>query len=89
MKNSSKTIPNLKTQHKQKKDMTEEDKEMVDLHTEVSKEKFEEIKEFIDDHKDTRKRSKKFYGQKILDLAILRARQFEEDSGDVLEALKE
>lgn len=89
MENFQTTAQALKTQHNQNKDMTEEDTEIVDLHTEVSKEKFEEIKEFIDDHKDTRKRSKKFYGQKILDLAILRARQFEEESGDVLEALKE
>jgi len=77
----------LKTQENKIKDMTEEG--MVNIQTEVPEEEFEEMKEFIDEHKDTRKRSKKFYAQKIFKLALLRKREFEEDSGDVLDILKD
>jgi len=77
----------LKTQEKQNKDMPEEG--MINVQTEVPEEEFGEMKEFIDEHKDTRKRSKKFYAQKIFELALLRKREFEEESGDVLEVLKD
>jgi len=79
----------LKTERTQNKDMAEDDSEYVNVQTEVPEEEFEELKEFIDEHKDTRKRSKKFYAQKIFDLALLRKREFEEESGDVLELLKD
>jgi len=62
---------------------------MVNVQTEIPEEEFEEMKEFIDEHKDTRKRSKKFYAQKIFELALLRKREFEEESGDVLDILKD
>lgn len=78
----------LKTQKTQNKDMTEEENS-VEVWTEVPEDEFEEMKEFIDKHKDTRKRSKKFYAQKIFELALLRKREFEEESGDVLDALKD
>jgi hypothetical protein len=77
----------FKTQEKQNKDMAEDG--MVNVQTEIPEELFEEMKEFIDEHKDTRKRSKKFYAQKIFRLALLRKREFEEESGDVLEVLKD
>jgi len=77
----------LKTQENKNKDMTEEG--MVNVQTEIPEEEFEEMKEFIDEHKDTRKRSKKFYAQKIFELALLRKREFEEESGDVLDILKD
>jgi len=77
----------LKTEEQQNKDMPEED--LVEIRAEVPKEDFQEMKEFIDEHKDTRKRSKKFYAQKIFELALLRKREFEEESGDVLEVLKD
>ena len=77
----------LKTEEQQNKDMPEEG--MVNVQTEVPEEEFEELKEFIDEHKDTRKRSKKFYAQKIFELALLRKKEFEEESGDVLDVLKD
>ena len=77
----------LKTQENKIKDMTEEG--MVNIQTEVPKEEFEEMKKFINEHKDTRKRSKKFYAQKIFKLALLRKQEFEEESGDVLDILKD
>jgi len=87
MENFHTTVQQLKTQEKQNKDMTEKDS--VNVQTEVPVDEWEEMKEFIDEHKDTRKRSKKFYAQKIFELALLRKREFEEESGDVLEALKD
>lgn len=78
----------LKTEGLQNKDMAE-DSDTVEVWTEVPEEEFEEMKEFIDEHKDSRKRSKKFYAQKIFELALLRKREFEEESGDVLDALKD
>lgn len=80
-------IPKLKTKRTQNKDMTDEDS--VNVQTEIPEEQWEEMKQFIDEHKDTRKRSKKFYAQKIFELALLRKREFEEESGDVLELLKD
>jgi hypothetical protein len=77
----------LKTQEDKNKDMAEEGK--VNVQTEIPEEEFEEMKEFIDEHKDTRKRSKKFYAQKIFELGLLRKREFEEESGDVLDTLKD
>jgi len=79
----------FKTNGTQNKDMTEEESDTVELWTEIPEEEFEEMKEFIDEHKDTRKRSKKFYAQKIFELGLLRKREFEEESGDVLETLKD
>jgi hypothetical protein len=79
----------LKTQEKQNKDMAEDDSDLVEVWTEVPEEEFEELKEFIDEHKDTRKRSKKFYAQKIFELALLRKREFEKESGDVLDVIKD
>lgn len=89
MNNIKNRIEALKTQQEQNKDMSQEDKETVEVWTEVPEEEFQEMKEFIDEHKDTRKRSKKFYAQKIFELALLRKREFEEESGDVLDALKD
>jgi len=77
----------LKTHENKNKDMAEEGK--VNVQTEIPEEEFEEMKEFIDEHKDTRKRSKKFYAQKIFELGLLRKREFEEESGDVLDVLKD
>jgi hypothetical protein len=79
----------LKTQEKQNKDMAEDDSDLVEVWTEVPEEEFKELKEFIDEHKDTRKRSKKFYAQKIFELALLRKREFEKESGDVLDVIKD
>jgi hypothetical protein len=89
MNNTTTNVEALKTQQEQNKDMTEEDEETVELWTEVPEEEWEEMKEFIDEHKETRKRSKKFYAQKVFELALLRKREFEEESGDVLDVLKD
>ena len=55
----------------------------------MPEEEWEELKEFIDEHKSTRHRSKRFYARKIFELAVLRKREFEEESGDVLDVLKD
>ena len=89
MENISETVQAHKNQKQQNKDMTNEDSDTVELWTEVPEEEWEEMKQFIDEHKDTRKRSKKFYAQKIFELALLRKREFEEESGEVLEAIKD
>jgi len=77
----------LKTEEQQNKDMPEEGKVRFDA--EVPEEEWEELKEFIDEHKSTRHRSKRFYARKIFELAVLRKREFEEESGDVLDVLKD
>jgi hypothetical protein len=77
----------FKTQEKQNKDMAEDDK--VHFDAEVPEEEWEELKEFIDEHKSTRHRSKRFYARKIFELALLRKREFEEESGDVLDVIKD
>lgn len=55
----------------------------MDVHTSFDKEKWDELVEFIEQFNDTRKSSKKFYSQKILQLAYQRMEEFKEEKEDI------
>lgn len=57
--------------------------EEVDVHTSFDQEKWEELVEFLDRFNDSRKSSKKFYSQKILELAYQRMQEFKEREEDI------
>lgn len=52
--------------------------EEVDVHTSFDQEKWDELTDFIDRFKDSRRSGKKFYSQKMLELAYQRMEEFKD-----------
>ncbi|MFB6241740.1 MAG: hypothetical protein ABEJ36_02960 [Candidatus Nanosalina sp.] len=61
----------------------------VRVDTEWDEEKFEELQEFIDDHKDSRRSGKKFYSQRILNMAHKYMQDFKEEEKEIEDTIKE
>jgi hypothetical protein len=59
------------------------DEEQVDVHTSFDQEKWDELVEFIEQFNDTRKSSKKFYSQKMFELARMKVEEFKEAEEEI------